>query len=207
MEFASANPSVVRAIKQRVLLNTWLSALRKPQVLPSIADFEPDSIGDELIDMMRFDIEGCGESARYLIRQEGSRLAATYGNDHIAPDRRTNRYLDDAIGPERYAHVLPCYRTCLERKRPIYSIALVRDVDGKDVSYERLLLPFGRSDNVEQIIGSYKTISVEGNFKVSNLMGLRPENVPVRVVNAVIDLELARRPAGVRIADDIVEVE
>jgi hypothetical protein len=207
MEFASTNPSVVKAIKQRVLLNTWLSAQHKPQALPSIADFEPDNIGDELIDMMRFDVEGCGESARYLIMQEGSRLAVTYGSEHIAPDLRTNRYLDDAIGPERYALVLPCYRACLERKRPIYSIALVQDVDGKDVSYERLLLPFGHSDSVEQIVGSYKTISVEGSFKVSNLMGLRPENVPVSVVNAVIDLELARRPAGVRIADDIVEVE
>ena len=27
MEFVSANPSVVRSIKQRVLLNTWLRAL------------------------------------------------------------------------------------------------------------------------------------------------------------------------------------
>ena len=37
--------------------------------------------------------------ARFLITQEGSRLSATYGNEHIEPDKRTNRYLDDAIGP------------------------------------------------------------------------------------------------------------
>lgn len=182
-------------------------AERATQALPSIADFKPDGIGDELIDMMRFDVESDGGTARYLITQEGSRLAVTYGSEHLAPAERTNRYLDAAIGTERDARVLPCYQACLERKRPIYSIALVQDVDGKDVSYERLLLPFGSAGDVEQIVGSYKTISVEGSFKVSNLMGLRPENVPVSVINAVIDLELARRPPGVRIADDIVEVQ
>jgi hypothetical protein len=33
MQFVSANPSVVRSIKQRVLLNAWLRVLRKPRPL------------------------------------------------------------------------------------------------------------------------------------------------------------------------------
>ena len=73
----------------------------------------------------------------------------------------------------------PCYRACLARKRPTYSISMVQDADGKDVSYERLLLPFGSADHVEQIVGSYKAISIEGGFKINNLMGIRPKAVPV----------------------------
>jgi hypothetical protein len=42
MEFESANPSVVKSIKQRVLLNAWLRARRQPHVLPSIDDFHSD---------------------------------------------------------------------------------------------------------------------------------------------------------------------
>ena len=203
MEFVSANPSVVRSIKQRVLLNAWLRVLRKPKPLPAISDFRPDGIGDELADMMRFNVEHQGEAARFLITQEGSRLTATYGNDHIAPEQRTNRYLDDAIGPHRYALVLPCYRECLARQRPTYSISKVEDSDGKEVCYERLLLPFGEDDSVVQIVGSYKAISIEGGFKVDNLMGIMKAE-PTRIVNAVIDRELARRPAGVRTCDDII---
>ncbi len=105
MKFESANPSVVRSIKQRVLLNAWIRALRKPRSLPVIGDFQPDDIADELSDMMGFDVMGDGDSARFLITQEGARLSATYGNDHIDPGKRTNRYLDDAIGPDRYARV------------------------------------------------------------------------------------------------------
>jgi len=103
---------------------------------------------------------------------------------------------DDAIGPARYARVVASYLACLARKRPTYSVSVVQDADGKDVSYERLLLPFGSADKVEQIVGSYKAISIEGGFKLNNLMGLKSKATPVSVVNAVIDLDLARGPAG-----------
>jgi hypothetical protein len=80
----------------------------------------------------------------------------------------------------------------------------VRDGDGKDVSYERLLLPFGNGNDVEQIVGTYKAISFEGGFKVNNLMGLKSMRVPVVVINAVIDLDIVR--ADTRVADDVIEL-
>jgi hypothetical protein len=204
MEFQSADPTVVKSIRQRVLLNAWLRTPRKHNNLPLLSDFRPDGIADELADMMNFDVDGSGDGARFLITQEGARITATYGKDHIAPNKRTNCYLDDAIGPERYARVLPCYRACLERLRPIYSISTVQDSDGKDVCYERLLLPFGGGSNVEQIVGSYKAISIEGGFKIQNLMGVRPKAVPAIVIRAVIDQEFV--PINRRSADDIVEL-
>jgi hypothetical protein len=205
MQFESANPSVVRSVKQRDLLNAWLRALGK-RALPAIGDYQPDRIADELADMMGFDVVGEGCDARFRITQEGSRLTATYGNEHIDPDKRTNRYLDDAIGPARYARVVPSYRACLARKRPTYSVSTVRDQDGKDVSYERLLLPFGSAGKVEQIVGSYKAISIEGGFKINNLMGIRSKSRPESVINAVIDLEIVRSPAGGGAPDDIIEL-
>jgi hypothetical protein len=205
MQFESANPSVVRSVKQRDLLNAWLRALGK-RTLPAVGDYQPDRIADELADMMGFDVVGEGSDARFRITQEGSRLTATYGNEHIDPDKRTNRYLDDAIGPARYARVVPSYRACLTRKRPTYSVSTVRDQDGKDVSYERLLLPFGSAGDVEQIVGSYKAISIEGGFKINNLMGIRSKSRPESVINAIIDLDIVRSPAGHGAADDVIEL-
>ena len=206
MQFESANPSVVRSVRQRDLLNAWLRALGQRHALPALGDYQPERIADELADMMGFDVEGSGDAARFLITQEGSRLAATYGNEHLDPDKRTNRYLDDAIGPLRYARVVPSYRACLARKRPTYSISVVQDADGKDVSYERLLLPFGSTDAVQQIVGSYKAISIEGGFKINNLMGVRSKATPVSVLNAVIDLDFVHGPAGQRASDDVIEL-
>ena len=208
LEFASANPSVVRSVKQRELLNAWLRARTRPRSrpLPSVRDYQPDRIADEIADMMGFDVTGKGEDARFLITQEGARLTATYGNEHIEPDKRTNRYLDDAIDPVQYARVRPCYQVCLTRKRPTYSICMVRDADGKEVSFERLLLPFGSADSVEQIVGSYKAISIEGGFKITNLMAVTPTATPVSLVNAIIDLDFVRGPAVRGASDDVIEI-
>jgi len=204
MKFSSANPSVIRSVKQRDLFNAWLRALGKQRLLPALGDYRPDRIADELSDMMGYDVEGGGDTARFLITQEGARLSATYGNEHI--DQRTNRYLD-AMGPTRYARVVPSYRACLQRKRPTYSVSMVQDSDGKDVSYERLLLPFGSAGHVEQIVGSYKAISIEGGFKIRDLMGIKSRAIPVSVINAVIDLDFVRGPADEHASADVVELD
>jgi hypothetical protein len=205
MEFKSADPSVVRNIMQRVLFNAWLRAARMHQPLPLLVDFDAGDIKGEMPDMMGYDVEGDDENARFVIKQEGARLTATYGNDDVAPAKRTNRYLRDAIGEERYARVVPSYLACVRHRRPIYSVSMVQDADGKEVSYERLLLPFGFTGKVEQIVGSFKAISVEGGFKVHNLMGLQTSRVPVVLVQAVIDLAVGAAPASRRPADHVVE--
>jgi hypothetical protein len=175
--------------------------------LPRLEDYRPERIADELADLMGFDVIGEGERARFLITQEGSRLTATYGNEHIDPAKRTNRYLDDAIGPQRYARVLPSYLACLVHRRPTYSVAMVQDADGKDVSYERLLLPFGTTNTVEQIVGSYKAISIEGGFKIKDLMGVSSKPVPESVIKAVIDQNIVMNSSRHAAADDLVELD
>jgi hypothetical protein len=84
---------------------------------------------------------------------------------------------------------------------------MVQDDDGKDVSYERLLLPFGSGSTVEQIVGSYKSISIDGGFKISNLMGLKPKAVPVILVRAIIDREFGTASASPQSTDEIVELD
>jgi hypothetical protein len=207
MDFCSASPSIVRSVKQRDLLNAWLRAFDKRRTLPHLEDYRPDRIADELADLMGFDVIGAGERARFLITQEGSRLTTTYGNEHIDPAERTKRYLDDAIGPQRYARVLPSYLACLAHRRPTYSVAMVQDADGKDVSYERLLLPFGSANTVEQIVGSYKAISIEGRFKIRDLMGVSSKPVPESVIKAVIDQNIVMNSSRHAAADDLVELD
>jgi hypothetical protein len=206
MEFTSANPSVIRSVKQRDLLNTWLRAFGKCRALPMLADYRPDRIDDELAEMMGYNVEGDGCDTRFVITQAGARLSKTYGSEHLDPDQRINRYLDDALGPERYARVIPSYRACVAHGRPSYSISMVQDADGKDVSFERLLLPFGTAGKVEQIVGSFKAISIEGGFQVSNLMGIKAPTTPVCVVRAVIDHDFVPGAAVHAASDDVIEL-
>jgi hypothetical protein len=84
---------------------------------------------------------------------------------------------------------------------------MLEDADGKEVSFERLLLPFGSADAVEQIVGSYKAISIEGSFKINNLMAAKPKTPPVSILKAVIDLDFVRTPVVRDISDDIIEID
>lgn len=201
MSFISASPSIIRSVKQRELLNVWLRAVAGPHTLPHAETFQPERLADELPDLMRFDVVGDGNLARFRITYEGTRLTEAYDNEDVAPDDRTNRFLDDAIGSLRYQRVCDSYRVCISQRRPTYTVSTVYDSDGKEVAYERLLLPFGEADAVEQIVGSYKTISVDGRFQLRGLMGLNVSSVPQMTFMAVIDRNIVERPG----ADDAIE--
>ena len=203
VDFQSASPSIVKSMKQLDLLNLWLRAFAKRRALPRLEDYKPDRIADEMPDLMMFDVVGEGDDARFFITHEGTRMASVYGSEHIEPDKRTNRYLCDAVGPVRYARLVPYYRACLATGRPIYSISMVHDANGKEVSYERLLLPFGGASAIDHIVGSYKAISIEGGFKIRDLMTIKANDEPVSVVKAVIDRDAVRGNPGQRIADDL----
>ena len=206
MEFAGADPSVIKSIRQRYLLNEWLRAAGKRQPMPLLRDFHLNRVDDEMVDMMGYDVVGDGDGARFLITHQGARLATTYGNERIDPAERP-RFLDEKIGPERYANIVGLYRVCLRHRRPAYSISTVQDADGKEVSYERLLMPFGSGDAVQQIVGSFKCISIEGGFKISNLMGLTPKAEPVILVRAIIDRTFVSAQAGSYSAAEIIDLD
>ena len=44
MDFESANPTVVKSIKQRHLLHTWLRLYARDRKLPALAEYRPERI-------------------------------------------------------------------------------------------------------------------------------------------------------------------
>ena len=54
MPFESANPTVVKSIKQRDLLNTWLRLYAREQKLPAMDEYKPARIEDELPDLVYY---------------------------------------------------------------------------------------------------------------------------------------------------------
>ena len=52
LEFESANPSIVKSIRQRDLLNTWLRLYARGQSLPRLDEYRPERLGEELPDLV-----------------------------------------------------------------------------------------------------------------------------------------------------------
>jgi hypothetical protein len=199
MDFESANPTVVKSIKQRDLLNIWLRLYARDQKLPALAEFQPARIEDELPDLVFFTIDATQQPPRIIIDSDGTRMASAYGHTG------KGRLLEEYLGPRLAPLVMPVYYECIRRSLPAFTVAHIDDVYGRIVAYERLLLPFSDSRGaVTHIIGSLKTISEDGGFEIKNLMRGN-ETLPVPKLRTIIDRDLHHRAPGRIPSGDQVE--
>jgi hypothetical protein len=189
LEFDSAQPSVVKSIKQRDLLNTWLRLYARDQSTPLISDYQPERIADELPDLVYYTVDANAQPPRLTIDSDGTRMSSAYGHTG------KGRYLDEYLGARLAPIVMPIYHECIARRLPAYTIANVDDVYGRIVAYERLLLPFSDGGSVSHIIASLKTISEDGGFEIKNLMRGN-DKLPVPKLRAIIDRDLFHRAPG-----------
>ena len=189
MEFQSAGPSVVKSIKQRDLLNTWLRLYARDQSLPRMSEYQPARIEDELPDLVFYTVDTSTQPPRLTIQSDGTRMSSAYGNTG------KGRYLDEYLGARLAPIVMPVYHECIARRLPAYTIANIDDIYGRIVAYERLLLPFSDDGSVTHIIASLKTISEDGGFEIKNLMRGN-DKLPVPKLRTIIDRDLFHRAPG-----------
>jgi len=199
MDFESANPTVVKSIKQRDLLNTWLRLYARDQKLPALAEYQPERIDDEMPDLVFFSVDATQKPPHIIIDSDGTRMASAYG--HTGKGRRLEEYLGARLAPL----VMPVYYECIRRRLPAFTIAHIDDIYGRIVAYERLLLPFAeRGGAVSHILGSLKTISEDGGFEIRNLMRGN-ETLPVPKLRTIIDRDLYHRAPGRIPSGDLLE--
>ena len=197
MNFESANPTVVKSIRQRDLLNTWLRLFAPAQSPPRIGEFQPNRIEDELPDLVFMTVEKT-EPLQLIIDSDGTRMSVAYGYTG------KGKYLEEYLGPRLAPLIMPIYRQCVARALPVYTVSHVDDACGRIVAYERLLLPFSENGGVTHIIASLKTISDDGSFEIRNLMR-GSETLPTPKLRAVIDRELFHRVPGRIPSADLIE--
>lgn len=198
MDFDSANPSVVKSIKQRDLLNTWLRLFAREQLLPRIEEYQPARIEEEFPDLVYYTVDAANWPPRLTIQSDGTRMASAYGHTG------KGRLLDEYLGPRLVPIVMPIYHECITRRLPVYTISNIDDSYGRIVAYERLLMPFSVADNVTHVIASLKTISEDGGFEIRNLMRGN-DTLPTATLRAVIDRDLFHRLPGRIPAGDVIE--
>ena len=189
MDFESANPTVVKSIKQRDLLNTWLRLYARDQKLPAITEYQPARMEDEMPDIVFYTVDGTQKPPRLTIQSDGTRMASAYGHTG------KGRLLDEYLGPRLAPIVMPVYYECIRRRLPAFTVAHIDDIYGRIVAYERLLLPFSDCDGVTDIVASLKTISEDGGFEIKNLMRGN-DTLPVPKLRTIIDRDLHHRAPG-----------
>jgi hypothetical protein len=197
LEFESANPTIVKSIKQRDFLNTWLRLYARAQTLPRIMEFQPARLEEELPDLVFLSVEQAAP-ARLIIERDGARMTSAFGHSGAG------RYLDEYFGTRLAPLIMPIYHECLRRALPVYTITNVDDSYGRNVGYERLLLPFSEQGGVTHVLASLKTICEDGGFEIRNLMR-GSASLPTTLRRAVIDRDLFHRAPGRIPSGDVIE--
>lgn len=198
MDFDSASPSVVKSIRQRELLNSWLRLYARDQSLPRIADYQPERLSEEKPDLVYYTVQTDLDPPRFTIQSEGTRMSSAYGYTG------KGRYLDAYVGPRLAPYVMPVYYECVRRKLPVYTVAHIDDIYGRIVAYERLLMPFSNGGAVTDVLASLKTICEDGGFEIKNLMRGN-DALPRPKLRVVIDRDLFHRAPGRIQTGDLIE--
>ena len=198
MDFESANPSVVKSIKQRDLLNTWLRLYSREQKLPRIGEYQPERIAEELPDLVYYTVDAAAQPPRLTIQSDGTRMSSAYGHTG------KGKFLDEYLGARLVPVVMPVYYQCIDRALPVYTITNIDDIYGRIVAYERLLLPFSDGGGVSHVLASLKTISEDGGFEIRNLMRGN-DALPISKLRTVIDRDLFHRAPGRIPSGDLIE--
>jgi hypothetical protein len=199
MNFESATRSVVRSVRQSDLLSAWLRIANRERALPLIHQFRPDRLEEEKPDLMYYDVRYEGDDVRFLILHGGQNLVRAFATGRNVE----GLFLDEFMDASRIAFMKPAFLACIESRRPIYTVSAVSDVNGVPVSYERLALPFGANANVQHLVVSLKTISIEGRFETGDLM--RPQGLSYEYC-AIIDRDVEQPARRLAPVDDVVEI-
>ncbi len=198
MEFESANPTVVKSIKQRDLLNNWLRLYARERQMPRIEEYQPARLTEELPDLVYYTVDTTQLPPRLTIQSDGTRMSTAYGHTG------KGRYLDEYLGARLVPIVMPVYYECAKRALPVYTVSNIDDIYGRIVAYERLLLPFSEGGGVTHVVASLKTISEDGGFEIKNLMRGN-DALPTAKLRTVIDRDLFHRTPGRISAADVIE--
>jgi hypothetical protein len=198
LEFESANPSIIRSIKQRDLLNTWLRLYAREQKLPRLEEYQPARLADETPDLVYYTVDATETPARLTIQSDGTRMSSAYGHTG------KGRYLHEYLPSKLVDVVMPVYYECVARGLPVYTISNIDDIYGRIVAYERMLLPFSEARGVTHVLASLKTISEDGGFEIKNLMRGN-DALPTPKLRAIIDRDLFHRAPGRISPTDVIE--
>ncbi len=138
----------------RLLHSYWLSK-RGSRRMPRRAEIDPVDIPTLLPLVFLVDVRQ--RPLRFRFRLIGTAICARWGGD------ATWKYLDQLDLDGEREVVLRQYAAVVETGKPRFDVEVITTDDGRDVRYERLLLPLSEDDATPNILlGGQHGIGVEG---------------------------------------------
>jgi len=144
----------IRSISQRGLALAWARLAKAG--LASFERFDPDPRVHDPKQLAVWKVERTGPQTEFRALYRGSLI------DEAFNDGWVGKTLTEVTPPSLQSAIISASKKCAATGCAIYSILKTQDGNGFAVNLERLLLPFGRDDQVQVILASLQLISLHG---------------------------------------------
>jgi hypothetical protein len=178
MDFQTATAERVKSISQRALLLYW-QRLAGGRALPAPGEFNPGERMHDPKQLVIWQFEQDGPKRRFRALHHGAHVAEVFGSSWAG------RTMDEVVPAFALPFALHSAEACATSGRPVYTIFRSRDAQGRVIDCERLLLPLGAGDKVEQIVASLQLISLEGEFRRDTVLEAFDANISVAFAGVI----------------------
>jgi hypothetical protein len=172
MNFQTASAERIGSISQRALLLYW-QRLARQRPYPEIAEFRPTERIHDPKQLVIWQVEQDGAARRFRALHHGAHVAEVFGQSWAG------RTMDEVVPPFALPFALHSANACARAGRAVYTIFRTRDAQHRVIDCERLLLPLGAADKVEQIVASLQLISLTGEFRRETVLEAFDANISV----------------------------
>ena len=158
MKFETLTIQSVKSISQRALLWQW-SELTAGRRFPPFSDFHVDGRTIDPKSILIWTVERDAGDRRFRSRYHSGRLAEAFHGNWIG------KTMEEMAPASLKQYALATANECVDSGCAVFSILSTLDRAGHRIDCERLLLPFGKSADVEQMVATMELISIKGDFQ------------------------------------------
>ena len=163
MEFTDAPISFIKSISQRALCLYW-QRLVAEDPFPSIDQFQTAARLHDPKQLVVWNVENDAGNRTFRALFQGSNVGEVFNSQWAG------KSMEEIVPPALKAFSIDGADECAASGFPVYTVLSASDAEGFPVDCERLLLPLGRNNVVEQIVASLQLISLKGTFERKTIL-------------------------------------
>jgi hypothetical protein len=164
MPYKLTSPQAIKWVSQRALADYW-DRLAAGRPFPAFTELKSEPGMYDPKQFVVWNVEGQGRQQKFRALYQSENVAEVFNSSWLG------KTMDEVVPISLRRFTMEAAKECVASGCLVYSIVSTIDTNGHRVDCEGLLLPFGRSGSVEQILTSLRLKSIQGRVQRKKILG------------------------------------
>ena len=157
MQYTDGSFADVKSISQQAMCRFWARTAGNLR-FPSLDQFRPEARLHDPKQLIIWSVERRADGHTFRALYQGASVGEVFNSSWAG------KSMDEVLPPALKEFGLAAAEQCVSSGCAIYNVFSTYNSGGHTIDCERLLLPLGQADRVEQMVGSLQLISMAGSF-------------------------------------------